>query len=82
MSAGAAAAARQAPRAFNVGEKLPVEIAILRDGTIRMRGPGHRRPLTTTVANVYFAALRSASLTDIRKRQRRAAVLAAVGRGR
>lgn len=80
--AAAPAARRQAPRRFAIGEKKPVEIAILRNGTIRMRGPGHRRILETSVANIYYAALRSASLTDIRKRQRRAAILSTVGGGR
>jgi hypothetical protein len=82
VSAPAARAARVAPRRFSIGEKKPVEMAILRDGTIRMRGPGHRRVLTTSVANVYYSALRSSALTDIRLRQRRAAVLTTVGRGR
>jgi hypothetical protein len=77
MSGAAAPAARPAPRRFSIGEKKPVEITILRNGTIRMRGPGHRRILETSVANVYYAALRSASLTDIRQRQRRAAFLTA-----
>lgn len=79
MSA-AAPAARPVARRFNIGERKPVEIAILRNGEIRMRGPGQRRVLKTSVANVYYSALRSASLTDIRLRQRRAAVLAGGGR--
>ena len=79
MSA-AAPAARPAPRKFAIGEKKPIEVTILRTGAIRMRGPGHRGVLETSVANVYYAALRSASLTDIRQRQRRAAVLAGVAR--
>lgn len=80
MSAPApAAAVRPSPRRFAIGEKRPVEVTILRDGVIRMRGPGHRRVLETTVANVYYSALRSASLSDIRLRQRRAALLSRVG---
>ena len=47
-----------------------------------MRGPGHRRILETSVANVYYSALRSASLTDIRQRQRRAAILTAAAEAR
>ena len=82
MSGAAAPAARPAPRRFAIGERKPVEITILRNGTIRMRGPGHRRILETSVANVYYAALRSASLTDIRQRQRRAAILTAAAGAR
>jgi len=82
MSGAAAPAARPGPRRFAIGEKKPVEITILRNGTIRMRGPGHRRILETSVANVYYAALRSASLTDIRQRQRRAAIITAATEAR
>lgn len=82
MNAAPAAAARPAPRKFSIGEKKPVEVTVLRNGTIRMRGPGHRRILETSVANVYYSALRSASLTDIRQRQRRAAILTAAAEAR
>ena len=56
-------------------------MAILRDGTIRMRERGRRKVFTTSVANVFFSAVRSETLTDIRRRQRRAAVIAQAKNG-
>lgn len=79
-AAPAAKAAQGAPRRFAIGERRPVELRILRSGEIRMKGPGTAKVLVTSVANVFYAALRSASLTDIRQRQRRAAVLTTGGR--
>lgn len=81
MSAAAAKAARPVPRAYDIGDRAPVEMAILRDGTIRMRERGRRKVFTTSVANVFFSAVRSETLTDIRRRQRRAAVIAQAKNG-
>lgn len=75
------AAAKAAPRKFVIGEKRPVELTILRDGTIRMREEGRRHVLVTSVATVWFSAVRSEALNDIRTRQRRAAVLSKAGSG-
>lgn len=76
MSAAAAKAAKPASRAYDIGDRKPVEMVVLRNGVIRMREKGRRRVFETTVANVYFSAVRSDALTDIRRRQRRAAILA------
>jgi hypothetical protein len=81
MSAAAAKSAKVAPRAYDIGERAPVEMAVLRDGTIRMRERGRRKVFTTSVANVFFSAVRSETLTDIRRRQRRAAVIAQAKNG-
>jgi hypothetical protein len=81
MSAAAAKSVKAAPRAYDIGERAPVEMAILRDGTIRMRERGRRKVFTTSVANVFFSAVRSETLTDIRRRQRRAAVIAQAKNG-
>lgn len=80
MSA-APAAARPAPRKFTIGEKRPLELTILRTGEIRMREEGRRRIYRTSVATIYFAAVRSQTLTDIRTRQRRANLLTQLGNG-
>lgn len=81
MSAAAAKAAKPTPRAFDIGDRKPVEMVVLRNGVIRMREKGRRRVFETTVANVYFSAVRSDALTDIRRRQRRAAILAQAKNG-
>lgn len=81
MSAAAAKAARPVPRAYDIGDRKPVEMVVLRNGVIRMREKGRRRVFETTVANVYFSAVRSDALTDIRRRQRRAAILAQAKNG-
>lgn len=81
MSATAAKAAKPTARRFDIGEKKPLELAVLKDGTIRMREAGRRRVYVTSVANVYFGVVRSETLTDIRQRQRRAALLSKAGSG-
>lgn len=81
MSAAAAKAAKTGVRRFQIGEKRPLELTVLKDGTIRMREAGRRHVYVTTVANVYFAAVRSETLTDIRQRQRRAVLLSKAGSG-
>lgn len=68
-------------RRFSIGEKRPIELTVLKDGTIRMREAGRRHVYVTSVAAVYFSAVRSETLTDIRQRQRRAALLSKAGSG-
>lgn len=77
----AAAAVRPSPRTFEIGEKRPIELVVLKDGTIRMREKGRRQILETTVASVYFSAVRSKALSDVRDRQRRATLLARATKG-
>lgn len=81
MSAAAAKSAKAARRAYDIGERSPVVMNVLRNGMILMRRAPRGRVYTTSVANVFFSAVRSETLTDIRRRQRRAAVIAQAKNG-